>query len=157
MRIGVALGRIDRGSFLGRLWRVGRSRGFLPIIRLPFCLGAGATLGTGRQPSPWIHVDDKTGILVHMIDRPEAHGRHDAVSPGIVTNAAFTRAFAHALRRPVAWRIPEWLIYAVVGRDRASILVEGQKIVPKRTIEAGYVFRFPTIEAAMDDLVEITA
>lgn len=156
VRIGVVLGRIDRGSFLGRLWRIGRSRGFLPIVRLPFCLGAGAILGTGRQPFPWIHVDDMTGILIHVIDAAGARGRYNAVSPGIVTNAAFTRAFAAALRRPVTWRVPEWLIYALVGRDRASILVEGQRVVPTRTLESGYVFRFSTIDAALDDLVEIT-
>ncbi|MEM8848624.1 MAG: TIGR01777 family oxidoreductase [Pseudomonadota bacterium] len=156
VRIGVVLGKIDRGSFLGRLWRVGRARGFLPIIRLPFCLGAGATLGTGQQPFPWIHIDDMTGVLIHLIDTTEAHGRYNAVSPGIVSNAAFTRAFADALRRPVAWRIPEWLIYGLVGRDRASILVEGQKVVPKRTVESGYRFLYPTIDQAMDDLVEIT-
>ncbi|KIT16738.1 DUF1731 domain-containing protein [Jannaschia aquimarina] len=42
------------------------------------------------------------------------------------------------------------------GQDRASILVEGQRVVQKRTIEAGYTFRYPTIDGAMDDLVEIT-
>ncbi|MEM9785066.1 MAG: NAD-dependent epimerase/dehydratase family protein [Pseudomonadota bacterium] len=45
VRIGIVLGKIDRGSFLGRLWRIGRSRGLLPIVRLPFCFGLGARLG----------------------------------------------------------------------------------------------------------------
>ncbi len=156
VRIGVVLGKVDRGSFLGRLWRIGRARGFLPIIRLPFCLGAGAIIGSGQQPFPWIHIDDMVGILVHLIDRDTAEGRFNAVSPGIVSNEEFTRAFARALHRPVLWKIPIWLIDAVVGRDRATILIEGQKVVPKRTLEAGYRFQYPTIEAAMDDLVDIT-
>jgi uncharacterized protein len=156
VRIGVVLGRIDRGSFLGRLWRIGRARGFLPIIRLPFCLGAGATLGSGRQPFPWIHIDDMTGILLRVIDTPTADGRYNAVSPGIVSNSEFTEAFARALRRPVSWRIPSWAIEFLVGSERASILIEGQHVVPMRTLEMGYHFRFKSIDDAMDDLVEIT-
>ena len=50
LRIGVVLGAVDRSSTLGKLWRVGRAHGFLPIIRVPFCLGLGAVMGHGRQP-----------------------------------------------------------------------------------------------------------
>jgi len=62
LRIGIVLGQVDRSSFLGRLWRIGRTRGVLPMIRLPFCLGVGAFIGDGRQPLPWIHIDDMVGI-----------------------------------------------------------------------------------------------
>src|SRR5262249_47302054 len=46
LRIGVVLGKVERKSYIGRLWQIGRARGFLPIIRLPFCLGLGAVIGT---------------------------------------------------------------------------------------------------------------
>jgi uncharacterized protein len=52
LRIGVVLGKVERASYIGRLWQIGRARGFLPIIRLPFCLGLGAVIGTGEQPLP---------------------------------------------------------------------------------------------------------
>ena len=52
LRIGMVLGKVDRKSYIGWLWQIGRARGFLPIIRLPFCLGLGAVIGTGRQPLP---------------------------------------------------------------------------------------------------------
>jgi uncharacterized protein (TIGR01777 family) len=103
LRIGVVLGTVERRSYLGKLWRIGRARGFLPIIRLPFCLGLGATLGTGHQPFPWIHIGDMTGILLHVLDNPQTEGRYNAVSPGIVDNKTFTGAFAAKLRRPVVW------------------------------------------------------
>ncbi len=156
VRIGVVLGAVRRQSLLGRLWRIGRSRGFLPLIRLPFCLGIGAQLGSGRQPFPWIHIDDMTGILVRLIDDHAAHGRFNAVAPGIVDNATFTQAFARRLHRPIVWSVPPWLINALVGRERASILLEGQNVKPRRTLELGYRFTYPDIDSAMDDLVEIT-
>ncbi len=154
LRIGIVLGKIERKSYLGKLWRIGRARGFLPIIRLPFCLGLGATIGRGTQMFPWIHVDDMVGVILHTLDHPEARGRFNAVSPGIVDNRAFTTAFARALGRPIVWSVPEWLVRALVGAERSSILLRGQLVRPKRTLEAGYHFRYPTIEGAMEDLVE---
>ncbi|MGB6228746.1 MAG: TIGR01777 family oxidoreductase [Litorimonas sp.] len=156
LRIGVVLGAIERKSYLTKLWRIGRSRGFLPIIRLPFCLGVGAVIGDGEQVFPWIHLDDMVGILVWALDDASLRGRFNAVAPHPVTNRVFTESFAKRLRRPVVWSVPAWLVRRVVGAERSSILLRGQLVRPRRTLEAGYVFRFPDIDAAMDDLVQIT-
>ena len=156
LRIGIVLGAVQRESFLGRLWRIGRARGFLPIIRLPFCLGLGAIIGSGRQPFPWIHIDDMTGIILHVIDRKDLSGRFNAVAPGIVSHEEFIRSFASHLRRPIIWRAPAWLVRSLVGAERSSILLEGQMVKPKRTLESGYRFRYPDIETALDNLVQIT-
>jgi hypothetical protein len=156
LRIGIVLGRVERKSYLGRLWQVGRARGLLPIIRLPFCLGLGAAIGHGRQPFPWVHIDDVVGIVLHVIDSPKTSGRFNAVAPGMVTNREFTHEFSKRLRRPIVWSIPSWLVRACVGAERASILLEGQNVKPKRTLESGYRFRYPDIGGALDDLVRIT-
>lgn len=156
LRIGVVLGKVERKSHLGRLWQIGRARGFLPIIRLPFCLGLGAVIGKGMQPLPWIHIDDMVGILLHVIDRGETRGRYNAVAPGIVDNRRFIETFAKRLRRPVLWTVPEWLVRSLVGDERSSILLRGQLVKPKRTLESGYVFRYPELPGALDDLVHIT-
>jgi len=156
LRIGVVLGKVERKSYIGRLWQIGRARGFLPIIRLPFCLGLGAVIGKGTQPLPWIHIDDMVGILLHVIDRPATQGRYNAVSPGIVTNREFIEAFAARLRRPVMWTMPESVVRFLVGDERSSILLRGQLVRPKRTLESGYAFRFPRLDKALEDLVYIT-
>jgi uncharacterized protein len=122
VRIGVVLGKVERKSYLGKLWQIGRARGFLPIIRRPFCLGLGAVIGSGNQPLPWIHIDDMVGILRHVIDDPGTRGRYNAVSPGIVTNREFIEAFAARLRRPILWSVPDWLVRFLVGEERSSIL-----------------------------------
>ena len=111
-------------------------------------------IGRGTQMFPWIHIDDMVGVILHTLDRPEAAGRFNAVSPGIVDNRAFTAAFARALGRPIVWSVPEWLVRALVGAERSSILLRGQLVRPKRTLEAGYRFQYATIEDAMEDLVE---
>ena len=156
LRIGVVLGAIQRKSYIGKLWRIGKARGFLPIIRLPFCLGLGAIIGSGKQLFPWIHLDDMTGILLHVIDNTHLTGRYNAVSPGIVNNHDFTQSFAKYLKRPIRWSVPAWDIKRIVGEERSSILLKGQLVRPKRTLESGYKFKFPTIDEAMNNLVKIT-
>jgi uncharacterized protein len=156
VRIGVVLGSVERRSYLGKLWRVGRARGFLPLIRLPFCVGLGATIGHGNQPLPWIHIDDMVGVLLHVIDNRVLSGLFNAVSPGIVNNRQLTESFARHLHRPIVWSAPIWLVKGIVGPERASILLEGQNVKPKRTIESGYTFRYTDIDSALDDLVQIT-
>ncbi|MGJ8560630.1 MAG: TIGR01777 family oxidoreductase [Litorimonas sp.] len=156
LRIGVVLGAIERKSWLTRFWRIGKSRGFLPIIRMPFCLGLGAIIGSGKQIFPWIHLDDMVGILLWVIDNPGLSGRYNAVAPYPVTNRVFTQAFAKRLRRPIVWSVPAWVVKRIVGVERSSILLRGQLVRPKRTMQDGYHFQFPNIDGAMDDLVKIT-
>ncbi len=156
LRIGVVLGAIDRKSYITKFWRIGRARGFLPIIRLPFCLGLGAVIGKGTQIFPWIHIDDMVGILLYTLDNAETEGKYNAVAPNAVTNREFTESFSKYLKRPIIWSVPEWLVKRVVGEERSSILLRGQLVKPRRTIEAGYVFKYPDIDTAMADLVQIT-
>ena len=156
VRLGIVLGAIERRSLFGNLWRVARGRGILPLIRLPFCLGVGAVMGHGRQPMPWIHIDDVVGLLEHLVDARASHGRYNAVAPGIVSNREFTELLARRLRRPIAWAAPASLVRAVVGEDRASILLAGQNVKPKRTLESGYRFRYPELQGALQNLVQFT-
>lgn len=156
VRLGIILGAVERTSLLGRLWRIGRGRGILPLIRLPFCLGAGAVMGHGLQPVPWIHIDDVVDLFVHLVDSRSSKGRYNAVAPGIVSNRKFTELLARHLHRPIVWSAPAWLVRAVVGEDRASILLAGQNVRPKRTLESGFRFRYPDLQGALRDLVQIT-
>lgn len=156
LRIGVVLGKVERKSHIGRLWQIGRARGFLPIIRLPFCLGLGCVIGRGTQMLPWVHIDDMVGILLHVLDNPHTRGRYNAVAPGIVTNREFITAFAQRLRRPIMWSVPERVVRFIVGDERSSILLRGQLVRPKRTLASGYVFKYPELRPALADLVHVT-
>lgn len=156
VRIGVVLGDIERKSKFGKLFRIGRSRGFLPIIRIPFCLGFGAIIGKGDQPFPWVHIDDMVGILIYLIDHKELTGVYNAVAPEVITNRILTLEFAKRLHRRVFFTIPDRVVKWIVGEERSSILLKGQVVKPRRTLEAGYVFKYPTIAKALDNLVKVT-
>jgi len=155
VRIGVVLGEIHREGRLKWL-RIGSARGFLPVIRLPFCVGLGGIPGVGRQLLPWIHIEDMVSIIVFLVDKPECTGKYNAVSPGIVSAEIFLREFAKRLRRPIVWHIPEWLIKKVVSVERSSIILKGMNVKPVRTTEAGYTFLYPQVGPALDNLVKIT-
>jgi uncharacterized protein (TIGR01777 family) len=150
LRIGIVLAGPTPG---GRRWQIERSRGILPIVAVPFRLGVGGAIGSGAQPFPWVHIDDMVGILLHVIDRPQTSGRYNAVAPGIVTHRDFVEALARQLRRRVPWTVPARLVRAVVGAERCSILLEGQLIRPRRTLESGYVFSHPELEPALAHLL----
>ena len=134
---------------------IATNRGILPIIRAPFCLGVGGYLGKGDQWFPWIHIDDVVGIYMKALKDPSMDGIYNCVAPHIVTNKQLIDEFAKNLKRPVVWHIPASLIKMVVGEERSGILLHGQYVLPQRTLEAGYEYKFPTIDKARKDLVKI--
>lgn len=155
LRIGVVLGSIERKSHIGKLWRIGSARGFLPIIPLPFCLGLGATIGDGKQPFPWIHIEDMVNLIIKSIDDRSMQGKYNGVAPGIVSNREFTEVFAKQLNRSIVWAVPKSVVTFIVGSERSSILLQGQLVRPKRTLESGYKFKYSDIDSALSDLTKI--
>lgn len=155
LRIGIVLGHLKHKHFWASLKHIREDRGALPTMRLAFDLGLGATIGHGRQPFPWIHLDDMVALIIHAIDHRQLHGNYNAVAPGIVCNKDFTNAFARRTNKQVRWSIPKWMINQAVGRERSSILLEGQCVIPKRTLQSGFRFRYPDIESALTNLTQI--
>lgn len=126
--------------------------GALGKMLLPFRLGLGATLGSGRQFMPWIHVADWLAMVSWIIDTAEAGGPFNVTAPTPVTNADFTRALGRALRRPTLFWAPAPLLRLALG-EMAGLLLEGARVVPARATEAGFRFRFADLDAALADLL----
>ena len=95
-----------------------------------------------------------TGIIIHAIENDHVRGTLNGVSPEIVTNERFTKEFAGALCRPAILPAPAFLLNLIFSPERAKLLLEGQKVIPKRTLEMGYEFKFPEIKAALKDVVK---
>lgn len=125
-----------------------RSGGALSKMLLPFKLGVGGPVAGGRQYMPWIHVDDVVGIYLAAIDDERWSGPVNATAPEPVTNKEFSRALGRALGRPAIAPIPGFAIRALYG-DMAEIVTEGQRAVPKRTLELGYRFRHTDLGDAL--------
>jgi len=127
---------------------LGRNGGLISQIYLPFFLGLGGRMGTGNQPLPWIHVKDLAGLIKHAVENEKMEGVYNGVAPQIITNQQFVDSFAAALGRPSFIPLPEFVWNLVFGEERAVMITKGQKVQPRRTLESGYRFRFPTIQQA---------
>lgn len=129
-----------------------RDGGALKQMLLPFRLGLGATLGSGQQYLPWIHVDDWTALVTWMIENDGASGAFNATAPSPVTNQEFTRTLARVLNRPAVFRAPAVALRIGLG-EVAEMLLTGQRAIPARAEQSGFQFAHPTLEAALQSLL----
>jgi len=147
--LGVRVVRLRLGIVLGR-----GGGAFSPLVLAARC-GVGAVLAGGAQPMPWIHHDDALGLIGHTLQDERLSGPVNAVAPERTTQAGFTRALAAALGRPQWLRVPGGPLKLALG-EMAELLLEGQSVVPKAALDAGYDFRFATLAQALAALVAPT-
>ena len=126
--------------------------GALEQMLPPFKLGLGGPVAGGRQWLPWIHIDDEVGLIVRALDDPELAGPLNAVAPGITRQGEFAKALGHAVHRPAVAPTPAFAIRLMLG-EGAQIILEGQHVVPRRALDAGYAFRFADLPAALEDVL----
>jgi uncharacterized protein len=129
---------------------LGADGGALAKILPPFRMGLGGIVGSGRQWLSWIHIDDLVGVYLQAIDAAE--GPLNATAPNPVTNAELTRALGGVLRRPTVLPAPTIALRVMLG-EGAQILLTGQRVLPKRTQELGYRFKFERLEDALANLL----
>ncbi len=129
--------------------------GALAKMLPPFRTGLGGLVGTGKQWVSWIHIDDVIRIYELAIDRVE--GAVDATAPNPVTNAELTRALGAALGRPTVAPVPKIALRVMLG-EGAAIVLEGQRVLPKRLVEEfDFEFRFTEIDRALRHLLHSDA
>jgi uncharacterized protein (TIGR01777 family) len=126
--------------------------GALPRLLPAFKLGVAGRLGGGRQWFPWIHLDDVVGLIRHIIHSSALSGPVNAVAPGIVTNADFTKEMAEVLHRPAILPAPSLALRLVMG-EMADVLLASQRVIPQAALSAGYQFRYPTLKTALENLL----
>lgn len=130
---------------------LGKEGGALAKMLPPFKLGLGGPLGSGRQPFPWIHLDDAVGALLFAIDEPKLSGPVNIAAPEMKTNAQFTKALGRALRRPAFLPAPGFVLRLALG-EMSMLLLGGQRAAPKKLLEHGYEFRHPELDGALASL-----
>jgi hypothetical protein len=130
---------------------LGRHGGALQPLLTPFKLGVGGPWGSGTQWWSWIHLADLVGLMLFVWER-QLTGPVNAAAPEAVTVQEFARELGHALHRPAFARIPEAALRLALG-EAADVLLTSQRVIPARARDAGYVFRFPALPAALADAV----
>ncbi|MDO8312771.1 MAG: TIGR01777 family oxidoreductase [Sideroxyarcus sp.] len=138
LRTGLILSK--NGGLLGRM---------LP----PFKLGLGARLGDGKQWMSWVHMDDYVAMVLFLLSDEQMRGPCNMTAPHPATNAEFTRALAHALHRPALFIAPGMALKLGMG-ERACLLLEGQRVLPKKLEASGRQFAFGELESALHDLLD---
>jgi uncharacterized protein len=129
---------------------LGTDGGALAKMLPAFRFGLGGVIGSGKQWISWIHIDDVVGIYLSAIDG--VAGTLNATAPLPASNADFTRALGRAVHRPTFLPTPTLALRLMLG-EGAGVLLKGARVLPKTTLESGYVFRFSAIDDALRDLL----
>ncbi|HBZ15946.1 MAG TPA: TIGR01777 family protein [Pantoea sp.] len=125
--------------------------GALAKMKLPFKLGVGGPIGSGKQYLPWIHIDDLVNAMLWLIDHPELRGPFNMVAPYAVRNEQFAATLGHVMHRPAFMRTPASAIKLMMGESSVLVL-GGQHVLPKRLEESGFGFRWYDLEQALQDV-----
>jgi uncharacterized protein len=123
--------------------------GALKKLLLPFRLGAGGPVGSGRQWMPWVDRDDVLSFIAWAIDSESVRGAYNVTAPEPVRNRDFGRALGRALRRPAILPAPAFALRLAFGQMADEALLASQRVVPKRAEQDGFTFASRTLEEAL--------
>jgi uncharacterized protein (TIGR01777 family) len=128
-----------------------RRGGLFPLMALPVRLFFGGKFGDGKQATPWIHIDDHVKAIKFLLQNENARGPFNLIAPTTTSNADFMQIIAKELKRPYWFHLPAFLLRIPLG-EMSVLLTEGSYSQPKRLLELGYKFQFPTLEDATKDI-----
>lgn len=114
----------------------------------PFRAFAGGPIGSGSQWFSWVHYDDVVSLIIKAIETPSMSGIYNATAPNPVTMAQVCTALGEVIDRPSWLPVPGFALDLLLG-EGAKLVLEGQKVLPKRTIESGFEFAYPEIKGAL--------
>ena len=127
--------------------------GALAKMLLPFRLGVGGKIGSGRQYMSWIGIDDVVGAIHYALTTDELHGPVNAVAPNPVTNLEFTKTLGRVLSRPTIFPMPAFAARLAFGEMADELLLASTRVKPARLQNSGYYFRHPRLEDALRHLL----
>ncbi|MBD2694874.1 TIGR01777 family oxidoreductase [Anabaena catenula] len=137
LRFGIVLGN---GGALGKMIT-------------PFKLFAGGPIGSGRQWFSWIHIDDIVNLILQALTKPEMEGIYNATAPKPVRMTELSTTMGQVMNRPSWLPVPSFALEAMLG-DGAVVVLEGQQVLPKRTLTSGFEFKYPNLPAALTQILE---
>ncbi len=126
--------------------------GTLPLLALPYQFFGGGPIGSGKQPFPWIHIDDEVAAICHLIETPTANGAFNLSAPGVLTNNEFGKVLGKVIGRPHYLPAPGFAFKLGFGELADALLLRGQRAVPERLPTVGYTFHYPDAESALKAL-----
>ena len=129
-----------------------RNAGALAKMLIPFKLFVGGPLGSGGQWFPWIHIADEIEAIVFAMKNPAISGPVNLAAPEPATMRQFCSALGRAMGRPSWAPVPPTVLRMVLG-EMSQILLTGQRVVPKKLQDAGFVFRYSKLDGALREIL----
>ena len=126
-----------------------RDGGALKPMLLPFRLGLGGRIGSGKQFWSWISFDDVIGVALFALQNDSLRGPVNTVGPHPVRNAEFVRALGEELHRPTIFPLPAWIVRTVLGEMGEELLLTSIRAEPAKLKAAGYSFVHPDLRDAI--------
>lgn len=123
--------------------------GALAKMLLPFQLGAGGPIGSGRQAFPWIALDDVLGAFLHLVATPSIHGPVNIVAPDCPSQAQFAKVLGRVLSRPSFMPLPAAAVKLAFGEMGERALLEGAFVTPRVLIDTGYTWVHASLEDSL--------
>jgi len=128
--------------------------GALGTMLMPFKLGIGGVIGSGKQWMSWISLDDHAAVVKYALENEMIRGAVNSVSTNPVTNEEFTKTMGEVLYRPTLIPVPEFAVHLAFGEMGVTLLLDSTKVAPKRLEDAGFEFNFPDLKKALENAVK---
>jgi uncharacterized protein (TIGR01777 family) len=132
---------------------LGKNGGALSKMLPAFKMYLGGPMGSGKQWMSWVHMDDLVGIILHAINDMDINGSINATAPNPVTNKVFSSTLGRVLKKPAFLPMPAFVLKLMLGEMAEELLLSGQRVIPKKMLDAGYVFQYAELENALRDVV----
>jgi hypothetical protein len=123
--------------------------GALQRMLLPFRLGLGGPIGSGRQFWPWIGIGDVVGAIRFALGAPTLSGPLNLVAPQESRCRDFTRTLGRVLGRPAFLPAPAAAVKLALGEMADALLLASTRVRPRALLGAGYTFEHPTLDEAL--------
>ncbi len=127
--------------------------GALGKMITPFKLFAGGPIGSGEQWFSWIHVDDIVNLILQALTTSSMSGVYNATAPHPVRMAELSSTMGEVMNRPSWLPVPGIAIEAMLG-DGAVVVLEGQKVLPQRTLSSGFTYEYPNLKPALAEILK---
>jgi hypothetical protein len=132
---------------------LGRRGGALQQMITPFKWWMGSPLGSGNQWFSWVHEQDLVDIFLYLIKEKNISAAVNCTAPNPVTNRELTKVIGEVLGKPTFMPgVPGFVMSLILG-EFGSVLLKGQRVVPKNLLDAGFRFSFPDLRSALKDLL----
>lgn len=118
-----------------------------------FKSGLGGKIGSGKQPFPFIHIDDVVNAILWAIQNQHALGIYNLTAPENIDNKTFTQTLAKVLRRPALFTVPSFVLKIALG-ETSTLLLNNPQVYPERLLNEGFRFSYPDIKSCIGQIVQ---